>query len=69
MSKQKKSAADMSVSTHQALVTATEALLKIDQHEKICSTRWGLLTRLLLITVFKLGALLFFLLSDKLGWI
>ncbi|WP_262689775.1 hypothetical protein [Kordiimonas aestuarii] len=52
-----------------ALVKATLALDRIERHEEECGRRWGLAIRLLLLALMKLGALLLFLITDKLGWL
>lgn len=53
----------------QALIMATKAMVMIEAHEKTCGRRWSLLTKLILLVLAKLGALLVFLLSDKMGWL
>jgi hypothetical protein len=60
---------DGSDTANAALVKATLALDRIERHEEECGRRWGLAIRLLLIALMKLGALLLFLITDKLGWL
>ena len=60
---------DGSDTANAALVKATLALDRIERHEEECGRRWGLAIRLLLLALMKLGALLLFLIADKLGWL
>lgn len=53
----------------QALIKATLALDRLARHEQSCNQRWQLVSRLLWAVMTKLGLLLIFLLTDKLGWI
>lgn len=60
--------ATASDTAQEALIMSTKALTQIEYHEEICGARWSLLTKLMLLVLAKLGALLLFLLSDKMGW-
>ena len=60
---------DGSETAQAALLKATLALDRIERHEEECGRRWGLVVRLLLLALAKLGALLVFLIADKLGWL
>ncbi len=60
---------DGSETAQAALLKATLALDRIERHEEECGRRWGLVVRLLLLALAKLGALLVFLIVDKLGWL
>ncbi|WP_417459221.1 hypothetical protein [Kordiimonas sp.] len=60
---------DGSETAQAALLKATLALDRIERHEEECGRRWGLVVRLLLLALTKLGALLVFLIADKLGWL
>lgn len=55
--------------TQQALIKATLALDRLARHEQACDARWHLVIRLLWAVMTKLGALLLFLLADKMEWI
>ena len=61
-------AKDGSETANAALLRATLALDRIERHEAECERRWGLVVKLLLVALTKLGALLLFLLADKLEW-
>jgi len=52
----------------QALIKATLAIDRLARHEQACDQRWQLVRRLLWVVMTKLGLLLLFLLTDKLGW-
>jgi hypothetical protein len=59
---------DGSTTANNALLKATLAFDRIERHEDECSQRWSVAIKLLLLVLGELGALLLFLLSDKLGW-
>jgi len=48
-----------------ALLKATVALDRIEQHEKLCGDRWGLVVRLLLMVLTTMVSMLGFLLYDR----
>ncbi|WP_262694491.1 hypothetical protein [Kordiimonas aquimaris] len=52
-----------------ALLKATLAFDRIERHEAQCSKRWGIVIKLMLLVLTQVGGLLFFLISDKLGWL
>lgn len=60
---------DGSETAQAALLKATLALDRIERHEEECGRRWGLVVRLLLLALAKLGGLLVFLIADKMGWL
>ncbi len=60
---------DGSETANAALLKATLALDRIERHEEECRRRWGLVVKLMLLVLAKLGALLIFLIADKLGWL
>lgn len=52
-----------------ALLKATLAFDRIERHEQDCSKRWSIVVKMMLLVLAQLGGLLFFLVSDKLGWL
>jgi len=58
-----------SQTANSALMRATLAIDRIERHEEECKRRWGLVVKLMLLVVTKLGGLLMFLVADKLGWL
>lgn len=58
-----------STTANAALMKATLAIDRIERHEEECKRRWGLVVRLMLLVLTKLGGLLMFLVADKLGWL
>lgn len=48
---------------NEALIKATEALAKIESHERICAQRWGFVQTLLIAVIVKLLTVL-----GLLGW-
>lgn len=60
---------DASDTAQEALVLAHKALTRIEMHEAECGKRWSAVQRLMQVAILKLGALLAFLIADKLGWV
>ncbi|MFC3051664.1 hypothetical protein [Kordiimonas pumila] len=60
---------DGSTTANAALMRATLALDRIERHEEECKRRWGLVVKLMLVALTKLGGLTMFLVADKLGWL
>ena len=61
-------AMDGSATANAALMKATLALDRMERHEAECGRRWGIVMKLMLLVLTKLGGLLAFLITDKLGW-
>lgn len=67
--KQDYGAVDGSLTANSALLKATLAFDRIERHEQECSKRWSIVIKMMLLVLTQLGGLLFFLISDKLGWL